>query len=506
MKNSQQQLEQYIQKVLELQQAQVEKPLGAEELRQIASDIGISDAEWQAIQATFNGHLTRGQGHLRYNNWDDALTELQEAHILAPYDTQVLFGIASTYAGRWQAQGKTVDQRQAEQYARQCLRLDASYRPALKLLSQLTSSDRRPSASRQPWRLVVASNVVTLLLVLGGLYWWFFVKTPHAEQQPPLMITPQVTPDSPLADPLPASPTPHSTLTPTVLPATPTPALPTPTPSPRPTLTPLPTPAPPLVFTEGLGLPVSVTQDVNAAGLEFAFERASYTVFFEKSSAYEVAGWITLRGIEATYLVIVADFFGPAGKHVATKTKELLRMGIEPTMLSGDSIPFKLVEYSDRVLPELSAITLTVQQIAKQPAPATYDPFPPVTVQWLNHPPNFDIAIRERLANLSEGSFFTKKDDPASHELVLEVQNTGKSTIGELKVAIQYRDLQGQPIELEALSYEPQPKYAGPHLICDNNEPALKPGQIRVIRILDHLKNTTRAQLQGYQVTVTEIK
>lgn len=480
-----QQFEQYIRKIVELEQAHADQPLGIEALRQIAADVRISDADWQVIQATFMLHLTRGQGALIYHDWDAALAELQEALILVPQHVQVLFGLASAYAGRWQEHKKTADRRQAEHYAHQCLRVDAAYSPALNLLSQLKLPVKRHSASWSPRRLFVGSTIIALVVALSGVCWWFFVKTPHNERT----IQPEL--------PLPVTSTPL----PTVL------ALPTATPVPlaiptfQATPTPLPIPAPPLVFTAGLGVPVSIIQDANSAGLEFEIERTSYS-----EHSYEVRGWITLRGIDVIYLVIAADFFGPDGALAATEQETVIWQG-QPARLSGDSVPMKVVEYSrDMLLPELSAVTLTVQQITKQPAPAAYDPFPAAPVKWQKPLPNFDLAIHERLRTLARPSQNLNGETGVYHGIVLEIKNTGKSTIRHLELAIQYFDPQGQPIELDRSLDEPRPLYARTTLAWTSQDPGLKPGQIFVTDSLARLKSTTRDQLPTYQVTVVDIK
>lgn len=473
------QLERYLQKLLDIQQAQAERPLGTEELRQFATGMGISNADWQALQTTFNDHLAKGQGYLLGRNWDEAQAEFRQAFALAPHHLPGLFGLASAYAGRWQAHGTADDRRQAERFAQHCLRLDPAHTPAQNLLNQLKPSANRASVSGHHWQFVIAA---VLLLALGGFGWWFLVKTPQVERD--------------------ALPWTTRLVTPTPLPATSTPMIPTPTTQSTPT--PIPTPGPPVTFTAGLSVPVSVTQDGNAVGLEFEVEYVRYIRHTASaSSSYELAGWITFRGIEASHLVVAADFFGPAGTFVTRETLSVLR-DYAPTMLSGDSVPMKFSAYSKQALPELSAVTLTVQEITKQPAPIAYAPFRPVAVKWLQHPPNFDLVIRER--SMEMGEYHVDGMRQLNSTLVLEIQNTGKSMIRHIELEIQYLNLQGQPIEIKDSSLSRSPYTDILFFWGTLGDPAWKPGQIRAEKNIDFLLNTPRAQFQGYQITVVNIE
>ena len=65
--------------------------------------------------------INRGQGFLRYQNWDDAVGELERARALSPNSTDVLLPLAAAYAGRWHATGSKEDRALALQRAERAL-------------------------------------------------------------------------------------------------------------------------------------------------------------------------------------------------------------------------------------------------------------------------------------------------------------------------------------------------------------------------------------------------
>jgi hypothetical protein len=58
--------------------------------RQIALDLGLTDPEWRQLQETAAAHLTRGQGFLKHENWNEAVAELSRAADFKNYTVTVL--------------------------------------------------------------------------------------------------------------------------------------------------------------------------------------------------------------------------------------------------------------------------------------------------------------------------------------------------------------------------------------------------------------------------------
>ncbi|NJO01532.1 MAG: hypothetical protein HC880_07450, partial [Bacteroidia bacterium] len=53
------------------------------------------------IDRKFQDYLHRGQGYIRYKNWDRAINELQQAVNLKPLHLEALTELADTYRQRW---------------------------------------------------------------------------------------------------------------------------------------------------------------------------------------------------------------------------------------------------------------------------------------------------------------------------------------------------------------------------------------------------------------------
>ncbi len=131
-------LSSYVARVMEVG-AQRNSALKDEELREIAIELGMSEADLQAADKAAADHLTRGQGYLSHQLWDDAIEQLQSAASLAPARTEVVFALAEAHAGRWSVRRQQQDKLEAQRLARRVIDLDARHAEAFKLLAELES-------------------------------------------------------------------------------------------------------------------------------------------------------------------------------------------------------------------------------------------------------------------------------------------------------------------------------------------------------------------------------
>ena len=128
----------FIQKVSEIHNSREDdKSISSSELKQIALETGLSAEDWTHVQQAQTDYVKRGQGFLSLKNYDDAMYEYQQAHILQPDDVDSLFGLAAAYAGRYQQNGLKDDREAAEKYARMCLQISPDHRKALELISRM---------------------------------------------------------------------------------------------------------------------------------------------------------------------------------------------------------------------------------------------------------------------------------------------------------------------------------------------------------------------------------
>jgi LemA protein len=158
MANSTDTLQAYINKMLQLQNEQRDKPLTSAELKQIAMDIGMSEEDWQASQDAFQGYLKSGQGHIVYGNWKDAVQELEQATALNPNSLEATFGLANAYKGLWLETKEVNYQTQAEIYAERALQIQPGHQATLRVLSELREGEK-----------LIKQNKSRLTLILGGI-------------------------------------------------------------------------------------------------------------------------------------------------------------------------------------------------------------------------------------------------------------------------------------------------------------------------------------------------
>lgn len=145
----------YIKKVLKIQQEQKERPLDAEELRQIAEELGMSEDDLKYLQKKIQDYIARGKGYSRYEDWDSAIDEFQQALILSPNDLEALYGLANAYKHRWLLRGDKEALHKAKQYVKQALNVSPTHDPSFRLASELNRGNFRPShqLNESPTRL-----------------------------------------------------------------------------------------------------------------------------------------------------------------------------------------------------------------------------------------------------------------------------------------------------------------------------------------------------------------
>jgi LemA protein len=170
MANSDEILQAYINKMLNLQTAKRDRPFTAEELKQMALDMGMSEADWLASQQDFQAHLKSGQGHIMYENWQDAIKELENAVAFNPNSLEAAYGLAKAYQGRWSQTNGKEDKHQAVKYAELALQISPGHQPTLKVLGDLREEIQAVAKTKKTRYWLVAGAVVGLGLILFLVY------------------------------------------------------------------------------------------------------------------------------------------------------------------------------------------------------------------------------------------------------------------------------------------------------------------------------------------------
>jgi flagellar basal body-associated protein FliL len=160
---SEQNLDDYIQKVIEIQQQQESQALSNEQLKQIAANMGLTEMDLRRAQ---DGYLQRGNGFLQHNNSEDAIREFQQAILLQPHNENALFGLAKSYQQLWLKTGKNTYKEQAEDFAQKCLQINPTHQASFRLISELKNLNKNNSNRNVTTNPAQTSQVVSML-VLG---------------------------------------------------------------------------------------------------------------------------------------------------------------------------------------------------------------------------------------------------------------------------------------------------------------------------------------------------
>lgn len=211
--NSDEILRTYIENVLRIQQERDRNTLSDDELRQIALESGMTESDLANVRQRTEDCVDRGQGFIRYENWHDAIEELEQARALAPYDVNVLTLLATAYVGRGRERRDDADNDRARSIAERALLLDPKNDTALRIVSALRTEREellgekiRPAkpATTAP-KLII---LVAVIIALGGAGLAAFLVGGGSRNEIRLNTSPPTLPESPkpIAEPAPEKP------------------------------------------------------------------------------------------------------------------------------------------------------------------------------------------------------------------------------------------------------------------------------------------------------------
>lgn len=163
-------LQRYINKMLQLQNEQREKPLTEQELKDIAFEIGMSEEDWQASQESYKAHLKSGQGHLTYGNWKNAIQELEQANALNPNSIEATQGLASAYLEQWKEDKNPQNKALAEKFANAALKMQPGNSLSIRVLSEMTRLEKDQKEQGKTLKYVGIASAGLVLLILVILY------------------------------------------------------------------------------------------------------------------------------------------------------------------------------------------------------------------------------------------------------------------------------------------------------------------------------------------------
>ncbi len=438
-------LEKYIQKILDIQNEEKDMPLSEIELKEIALEMGMSESDWEAIQETFNAHLTRGIGYLNYKNWDDAINELEQAIILNPNHLKVLSNLAIGYTKLWEETHNETDKEKAEYYAKKCLEINPSDDFSIRLISNLkvVQKYKQKAINKSSLALLAIIILIGMLITIYSLN----SKRSKRTQQP--------------------------------------------TPKPKVIKPKQPEVMEDILYTEGLGVPVRFIRDANAKGIKFEVESSDYNQYNDAYS-YKLNADFTMEGIEVEKLKVKIELIDIDNKIIISDFEKVLD-DYQPIAISGDVLPMDYLEYvKTEQFPKFKEIHISINSITKEDAPATYEPAKKINIEWENKPANMDIEVRERSTGIAQG--YILDNELIRHEIVLEIKNVGNVSIKKLEFAIQYYNKKDELVDSKRA------------IICLSSAPKLKRGQTRVYGTSYGIKNLKLDDFNKYTLKVTDVQ
>ncbi|MEC5129324.1 hypothetical protein VSU19_21365 [Verrucomicrobiales bacterium BCK34] len=453
-------LEKFLEKILE-QREGVDMELDSAALRSLAEKYGLDGDAYDQLVREAEDHRARGFLFFEHGNWDDAITELDQAYVILPHDNELGFVLGKAHAREFKERRADSDRLAAEKYFRQCLKRDSSHAEAVRELTELerlADEFARSSGGTKP--VLIA---VVIVFAIGGLY---FFLAPEKESTPPpkeVVNAPeekQVKEDEAQAAP------------------------------------------------RG---PVAIPVEFPVAGIgdDFSFDaRSSVLTRYDGKYSYELLATILAGPVTISEMRAKLELLGEDETVFAEHEFDILASH-RSAVLAGDSIPFRVLIFKPESAPDIVEARLTMKLFDHRPFPgeAEAGKLLELTGSGVALPPDYGFELRERNALRSKGGL---SDEGMAHlKLILTLENTGKRQIGLLKFKA---SVSGEDGEVIPLGYNSITKHfssrikAGEISAVNNVQPPLLPGERRVIEASIYMPDTSPGDVAGYRLELLGIE
>lgn len=448
MTDPHQALHAYLERVIALRDAH-ERSLDHDELRQVAREVGLSDADVERAARAAADHLERARGFVDHRLFDEAIAELQHACVLVPDDPQILHRLATAYAARWERDQNPADLREAMARCKAVVTIDPGHSAAYELLGRLNAQTTRTPTASSPRVAVFALALVVLVATGAGAFFIIAQDSPAQTADPQAQIG-------------------HPPATKTLLNA----------PPPPPDAQSLP------VETSG-NIEVRLVRSEGRVPIvlsEVYAERFSYPT----GTFFKLNGLFTHESFELELHEVQARLqgFNEAGEPLGVPMPLAIKPSYMPALRSGDALAFR---HQMATSAELASVEILIESTKAQPAPSSYPPSPAIEATVQPGPDGMtpELAFRERRFEITTNDLLDRR----SMRLHLEVENTGTHLLELVRLRVDLINEAGEVVD-ERLSY-----------LTSSGYPAFAPGQTRLgaILVADLAKSVA-----DYRVTVVE--
>lgn len=170
----------FLEKALEIQLAEPERALTEARVREIARSAGLSDEDWENLCEKLKRHLAKGRNFLKFGNFRDAIPELENAAVIAPYRADVLVDCGKAHSGHWSTTKDRASKDRALILFAKSLEIDPENAEAAGQISELKKG--KPPSKVPPKAAVMAAA----LLLAGGVLAWVGIPGLSGRTEPPL--------------------------------------------------------------------------------------------------------------------------------------------------------------------------------------------------------------------------------------------------------------------------------------------------------------------------------
>ena len=390
-------IETYIQRLSEW-----EEPPTAERLNALAQEIGLDSDDIATVQQKAQEHFEQGRHHLDADRLDDAIDELTQATALDPLNLESLQTLTYAYDQRYGKQKDVADKQRAIALANRCQAMSPGHESPVILISSL----EHDIDNRQKWVWLV---LPILLVGLAFKPLMDMFTTRSAVEQISQDTDRATDLSNPLSDPSANNPVSGS--------------------------------APSASDPETPNLDVSVNADIPVG-----FDQPGLTLDLRQSRLenYEDASYYTLQAVlhntsdqEINALQLQVEYLDSNGEVFESESTEAIAEA-NATVRPGDYHAFDLIH---KTTPDLATIYLGVLKLDEVPAPDSYPVGLLIPYAWGSQQPDqlsFDLVARTE--NVSSYDL----TDSAIFDAQWNVTNTGDSAIRQLKLRVNFYNLQNQ--------------------------------------------------------------
>ncbi len=422
-------VEGYIEKLLAMDRRR-DRGLAPGDLRQVARELGLGDAELARAEEAAEEHATRGRNFYEHGTFGDAIAEFRQALVLRPLDANLICELAWAHWRCFDDSGERDDRDTARELARRAVDLDPDCQSGYQLIRIMEKSARD---GRIP-RIWIYAGVLVAGAAIIALVLWSRSSTETKASATAVEASPPPPPSSGTAAPL-------ST---TVGKSRPTEA--------------------PAADRDEVDLPVKLVDDEERKGVVLEVEKSRLRRYSGQSSfGYDLQGTLAISVHELRKLRVRIELVSPDGKVVEQKYVDL-RAAYMPALRPGDRAPVRVLVFEKHTIGPVSEARVVVDIIDQAVAAPRYEPDRDIELEWeIPRPEHIDVIVRERDSQVRRGTA------NYSHWVTLTVHNRGQRAVEHLRVKVSRFDSDGKEIA-STLTY-----------LASSAGPAIGPGQTWVI-------------------------